>query len=294
MDRRTGANVTHGEQVCSFGTTCCGECDNRYCCNSVLDKLDQTTCYNNLLEQHADQQQHEERTFCEAYYDKQDQYWPRYWCTQKGQLCTGSCSNRVCERFWPELNQTECEILARTNKKSSSTVLSPSGSLSSYSCDAFTDSRNASFDSKICADSEQCCGSCDNCYCCSDSTKMLNRSTCLLRRTTTAINFSPPLKDLTTIKEEKDALNDSFVKITIEINGDDKLNRYALENQHLLANKCQHFFCQFDFSMFLFFILMLYLALGITASLTMFSMRFRPKSPINPEMENGKHILIRF
>ena len=176
IDQRTGANVTHDEQVCSFGTTCCGECDNRYCCNSYRFKLDQTSCYND--QQPQKQKQHEEqRAFCEAYYDEKGEYWPRYWCTQKGQICTGHCKSRFCSRTGPVLDQLACEMLVNINN---STGLPMPIFEANYSCDAYIDNQNTSIESKVCAEGEQCCGWCNSRYCCSDPSEKLNQTTCLL------------------------------------------------------------------------------------------------------------------
>lgn len=77
---------------------CCGNsCNDRYCCNDVSQRLDQSKCLPDN---------------CNAYYD-QWSYQPDVNCGDE--FCCGSCDSRFCCSIISlKLNQSECPALPKT------------------------------------------------------------------------------------------------------------------------------------------------------------------------------------
>lgn len=75
---------------------CCGDsCSDRYCCNDVSERLDQTKCTPEN---------------CTAYYDYSNSYQLGVNC--HGEFCCGSCQARYCcTDISSKLNQSECSTL---------------------------------------------------------------------------------------------------------------------------------------------------------------------------------------
>lgn len=86
----TNLEFLYEEENCS--AYCCGTCDNRYCCDNPLKRLDQKSC---VAEN------------CLAYYDSMDVYHQAYDCDDS--FCCGQCDYRFCCMYTPsKLNQSSC------------------------------------------------------------------------------------------------------------------------------------------------------------------------------------------
>ena len=222
----TKATVSRDDQVCLFGTTCCGTCDERFCCSNYRLKLDQTRCANDR--QYHEKSKPDELAFCEAYYDRWGDYQPRHVCTQRAHRCSGKCTYRYCSPDEPALNQTECALLANSSGISSSggggggSSSSLSSSLLSmfdwraHTCDAYTDKWGEFSEREVCPVGEQCCGSCGNRYCCGDSFKKLDQASCdpsTPMTTTTTTTTTTISNNVAVAKEErKEEVDDDYDK----------------------------------------------------------------------------------
>lgn len=90
------------EQKCN-GSYCCGNCDNRYCCDDFSIKLDQSICV--------------ETDICNSYTDTSFTYQKGIICGIQTPYCCGSCYDRFCcNQISSRLNQQQCVPYSTTTK----------------------------------------------------------------------------------------------------------------------------------------------------------------------------------
>ena len=101
---------TYEAQNCSM--YCCGSCNDRFCCDSLSERLDQKLCTPEN---------------CNSYYDSFGYYSYGQVCFEK--FCCGSCNYRYCCSYpTSRLNQSSCPVGTPSTKRT--TTYSPYSSSS--------------------------------------------------------------------------------------------------------------------------------------------------------------------
>ena len=99
---------TNEAQNCSM--YCCGSCKDRFCCNSLSNRLDQKLCTPEN---------------CHSFYDSYGNYYSLLNCFE--QFCCGNCDYRYCCSFpTSRLNQSSCPVEIPSTKRTTTVYSSTS------------------------------------------------------------------------------------------------------------------------------------------------------------------------
>ena len=92
---------TYEAQNCSM--YCCGHCNDRFCCSSLSDRLDQKLCT---------------PEDCDGYYGLNGYYYKPPSCYDYEEFCCGRCESRYCCSYpTSRLNQSTCPEGIPTTKR---------------------------------------------------------------------------------------------------------------------------------------------------------------------------------